>query len=272
MTTFSVGVEGDLLTVRLEMAEVAKELNRQVDQWREAAERTRQQWEESEWFLGEARATIARLEAQSQVHEEAYAQLERIHQDTTTQLQEAERQRDDATQAQEELQRIREELLRQTAHLTDLLAQARGKIAATQRSAENSNGDLDVEHTRHEPTEAELLATGTNGERRRASRARRPDITVELQRHDGTVLFHGPLRDLSRTGMGFASDRLADGAPDLLWVTLHPEGAEHPIEAVARLAWLRQEDGSGSYAGGCELIDIPPGSRGAFEEVLGHSS
>jgi hypothetical protein len=95
---------------------------------------------------------------------------------------------------------------------------------------------------------------------------------VEIQRPDGAVLFQGPLRDISRTGMGFACDQLGNGAPELLWVTLHPNGLERPIEAIARLAWLRQEDGNGSYAGGCELLDVSPGSRGAFEEVLEHSA
>lgn len=255
MTSFQVGVEGDLLTVKLDMAEVVKDLSYQVELCQEAVERTRRQWEESEWFLGEARATIARLEADAQVQGEAYAHLHAAHEQTTAQLHEAESQRDDATRAHEEL-------VRQATSLTDQLNQAQASLETTRRLLEGS---------RVATIEGELHPAKSNGERRRASRAHRPDITVELQRHDGTVLFRGPLRDISRTGMGFASDRLGNGAPDLLWVTLHPDGGEHSIEAIARLAWLRQEDGSGSYAGGCELIDIPPGSRGAFEEVLGHS-
>jgi len=254
MTSVQVGAEGELLTIRVDMAEVAREFGHQLELCQQATDQARQRWEESEWFLGEARATIAGLETQIQARAEAYAQLEATHQEVTARLQEAELQRDEATRSLEDLRRAYEELLRQTTHLTDQLAQAYAKVEATAQ------------------TDADNLAMRAVGERRRASRARRADITVEIQRPDGAVLFHGPLRDISRTGMGFACDQLGNGAPELLWVTLHPNGLERPIEAIARLAWLRQEDGNGSYAGGCELLDVSPGSRGAFEEVLEHSA
>lgn len=248
MTNVQVGAEGDLLTIRVDMAEVARELGHRLAECQQASEQVRQRWEESEWFLGEARASITGLEAQLQAHAEA-------HQDLTTRLQEAELQRDEATRSLDELRKAYDELLHQTSHLTDELAQAHAKIEATAQP------------------DIEQLGVRGPGERRRASRARRADITVEIQRPDGAVLFQGPLRDISRTGMGFACDQLGNGAPELLWVTLHPNGLERrPIEAIARLAWLRQEDGNGSYAGGCELLDVSPGSRGAFEEVLEHSA
>jgi Rad3-related DNA helicase len=226
MTSVQVGAEGDLLTIRVDLAETARDLAQRLEECQQATERARQRWEESEWFLGEARALIAELETQLQAKTEAHAQLEASHQDIETRLQDAERQRDEATRLLEALRQAHQE----------------------------------------------LMAMGTAGERRRASRARRGDITVELQRPDGTVLFHGPVRDISRTGMGFACEQSVDGAPELLWVTLHPGGLERPIEAIARLAWLRQEDADGSYAGGCELLDVSPGSRGAFEEILNHHS
>jgi len=254
MTNVQVGAEGELLTIRVDMAEVAKEFAHELAECQQASEQARQRWEESEWFLGEARATIAGLEAQLQTRAEAHAELQASHQHLTTQLQEAELQRDEAAQGLDELRKAYEELLRQTTHLTDELAQAYAKVEATAQA------------------DAEQLGVPAVSERRRASRARRADITVEIQRPDGAVLFHGPLRDISRTGMGFACDQLGNGAPELLWVTLHPSGLERPIEAIARLAWLRQEDGNGSYAGGCELLDVSPGSRGAFEEVLEHSA
>ncbi len=236
MTSVQVGADGELLTIRVDLAETARDLARRLEECQQTAEQARQRWEESEWFLGEARVLIAELETRLQAKTEAYAQLDASKQDIAAQLEasqqdmaarleDAERQRDEATRLLEESQRAHQE----------------------------------------------LVAMGAVGERRRAARARRGDITVELQRPDGTVLFHGPVRDLSRTGMGFACDQSVDGAPELLWVTLHPDGLERPIEAIARLAWLRQEDGNGSYAGGCELLDVSPGSRGVFEEVLNHS-
>jgi hypothetical protein len=225
MTSVQVGAEGDLLTIRVDLAETARDLAQRLEECQQASERARQRWEESEWFLGEARALIAELETQLQAKTEAHAQLEASHQDIQARLQESERQRDEATQ-----------------------------VLAALRQAHQ-----------------ELMAVGTAGERRRASRARRADITVELQRPDGTMLFQGPVRDISRTGMGFACEQSVDGAPELLWVTLHPDG-QRPIEAIARLAWLRQEDANGSYAGGCELLDVSPGSRVVFEEILNHHS
>ena len=250
MTSVQVGAEGELLTIKVDMAEVAKELGHQLELCQQATDQARQRWEQSEWFLGEARATIADLETQAQARAEAHAELEAMHEQVMAQLQAADLQRDDAARSLEELRPAYEELLRQTTCLTDQLAQACAKVEAAAL------------------TDAEQPALRTVGERRRMSRARRADITVEIQRPDGAVLFHGPLRDISRTGMGFACDQLGNGAPELLWVTLHPNGGERPIEAIARLAWLRQEDGNGGYAGGCELIDVSPGSRGAFEEVL----
>jgi hypothetical protein len=247
MTNVQVGAEGDLLTIRVDMAEVARDFAQRLAECQQAGEQARQRWEESEWFLGEARATIAQLEAQLQTRAEAEQHL-------TTRLQEAELQRDEAARGLDELRKAYDELLLQTSSLTDELAQAQSRIEATIQ------------------TDFAQLGVRAPGERRRASRARRADITVEIQRPDGAVLFQGPLRDISRTGMGFACDQLGNGAPELLWVTLHPNGLERPIEAIARLAWLRQEDGNGSYAGGCELLDVSPGSRGAFEEVLEHSA
>jgi hypothetical protein len=255
MTSVNVGAEGDLLTIRVDMAEVTRELGRQLAQCQESAETARKRWEESEWYLGEARARIADLEAQLQAQVEGYAELDGIHREATARLQEAQLQRDEMTRQLDELRAAHEELLRQTIQLADQLEQVRDR--------------LPVDGAQRQIVEGEPLAAGTNGERRRASRTPRADIMVELQRPDGAVLFHGPLRDISRTGMGFACDQLANGAPELLWVTLHPDGLERPIEAIARLAWLRQDDESGNYAGGCELLDVSPGSRGAFEAVLG---
>jgi len=271
MTSIHVGVEGDQLAIRVDMAEVAQELGHQLEQCEQTAERARQRWEESEWYLGEARTIIARLEAQVQAQAEAHAQLDAIHQEATTRLQEAELQRDDAMRHLDESQRAHEELLQRTIELKDQLAAAQAEVEATQQELEEHNDRPGIERDHPQTVGAELQALETACERRRASRVRRSHITLELQRPDGAVLFSGPLRDISRTGMGFDGKQLANGAPDLLWVTLHPEGLERPIEALARLSWLRQDESSGGYEGGCELIDVSPGSRSALEEVFGHS-
>jgi hypothetical protein len=261
MTSIHVGVEGDQLAIRVDMAEVARELGRQLHQCEQTAEQARQRWEESEWYLGEARATIARLESEVQA----------LHQATTTRLQEVELQREETARQLAESRRAHDELRRQTAVLEDRLTAAQAGAAATQQLLEEYKDGLEVAATHPQTVGAELEAIQRASERRRASRVRRSDITLELQRPDGAVLFTGPLRDISRTGVGFDGQQLASGAAELLWVTLHPEGGERPIEALARLSWLRQDESSGSYEGGCELIDVSPASRGALEEVFGQS-
>lgn len=268
MTGIHVGVEGDQLAIRVDMAEVARELGRRLEACEQASERARQRWEESEWYLGEARATIARLEAQVEAQAEAHAVLEASHQATTARLQEAEIERDDTTQTREEWRRAHEELKRRAVELEDRLAAAQAVAeAAQQLLAEYRNG-LAAAPAHLQSVGEELEAIQTASERRRALRVRRSDITLELQRPDGAVLFSGPLRDISRTGVGFDGQQLTSGSAELLWVTLHSEGRDRPIEALARLSWLRQDESSGSYEGGCELIDVSPASRGALEEVF----
>lgn len=266
MTSIHVGVEGDQLAIRVDMAEVAKELGRQLEQCEQSAAQARRRWEESEWYLAEARATIAALEAQAEAQAEARAQLETIHEETTTRLAEAERQRDEATRDLDESRRAHQALQEQTFELQDQLAAAQAEVEATQQLLDEHRDRLGVEADHPQTVVAELQAAA---ERRRVLRVRRADITVELQRPDGAMLFSGPLRDISRSGVGFDAKQLASGAAELLWVTLHSEGRARPIEALARLSWLRQDELSGSYEGGCELIDVSPGSRGALEEMFG---
>jgi PilZ domain len=270
MTGIHVGVDGDQLAIRVDMAEVARELGRTLQQCEQTAERARQRWEESEWYLGEARATIARLESRVQAQAQAHAELEATHLVTTTRLQEAELQRDEAARELDESQRAREALGREAAELRDRLAAAQALAEAAQQLLEEYKQVREAEPAPPVQTvEAELQTLQTPCERRRASRVRRSDITLELQRPDGAVLFSGPLRDISRTGVGFDGQQLASGSAELLWMTLHPEGRERPIEALARLSWLRQDESSGCYEGGCELIDVSPTSRSALEEVFG---
>lgn len=275
MTTFRVEIEGDLLTVKVDLPEVARQLSQQAEQWRQAAEEARHHWEQSEWFLGEARATIARLEEELRTRGEA-------HEELLSRLEAAERDRAEALRHLEESRAACEELLRQAADLTEQLAESNERAEAARRRLEalerlhsaetNGTAPQPDPEPELEPADAPepvmAAAPAANGDRRRATRTARADITVELERPDGAVLFRGPLRDISRTGMGFVSEELVNEAPELLWVTLHPAGVPRPIEAIARLAWLRQDDGSGRYVGGCELLDMPPGSRSLFEKVL----
>jgi len=44
-----VSTDGDLLTIRVDLPAVAKALSNQAEEWQQTAERTRTQWEQSEW-------------------------------------------------------------------------------------------------------------------------------------------------------------------------------------------------------------------------------
>src|SRR2546428_739325 len=94
MTNVHVAADGDLLTIRVDLPTLAKDLSHQVEEWKQTAERTQTQWEQSEWYLGEAKASVARLEEELHALREADDQLEAGHREVTAQLHEAERERD----------------------------------------------------------------------------------------------------------------------------------------------------------------------------------
>jgi len=266
MENVQLMVEGNIVTIRVDLAE---ELERQAGQWREAAELARKQWEESQWYLGEAQASVRRLEEQRQGLQEAYGQLEAGHRDVTARLQEVERERDEASASLTELQAAQEGLRQQIQQLTGQLAEAQGHLEEMRRVAEDHQQRFYVERAKRQEIEAELVAVRTHWDRRRVSRVYRPGVAVELQDPDGTVLFRGLARNVSRMGLGFASEEPITDFPDVLQVRLYLPGVESPIEAKGRLAWRGQDAMiPNNYLGGCELRDLPADWRQTFEEVL----
>ena len=261
MTNVNVAAEGDLLTIKVDMMELAKDLSRQVEEWKQSAERTRTQWEQSEWFLGEAKASNARLEEELQALREAYGQLEAGYREVTARLHGAERERDEA----------HEGLRQQTEHLGAQLAQAQGDAEETRRVAEDRQNQLSVERAQRTALEAELGALRIHGERRRALRTFRPDVTVEVQSPAGEVLFQGLPRNISSRGVGFASEHSCNDGSGSLWVTFHQPGVARPIEALGRVAWQGPEATVGNVWG-CELLDMSPGCQKIFERVLANTA
>ncbi len=261
MTNVNVAVEGDLLTIKVDLTAVAKDLSHQVEEWQQTAERTRTQCEQSEWYLGEAKASSARLEEERQALREAYGQLEAGHREVRAWLHEAERERDVA----------QEGLLQGTEYLGAQLVQAQGDVEEARRVAEDCQHQLSVERAQRTALEAELAALRTHGERRRALRTFRPDVTVEVQSPAGEVLFQGLPRNISSRGVSFASEhRFNDGAGSL-WVTFHQPGVARPIEALGRVAWQGPEAPVGNVWG-CELLDMSPGCRDIFERALANTA
>jgi hypothetical protein len=257
MTNLHVATDGDLLTIRVDLTALAKDLSHQVEEWKQTAERTQTQWDQSEWYLGEAKASVARLEEELQALRAAYGQLEAGHREVTARLQEAERECDVAQEA----------LLQGTEFLGAQLAQAQGDVEEARRVAEDRQRELGGERAQRTALEAELAALRTHGERRRALRTLRQGVTVEVQSADGTVLFQGPPRNISARGVGFASEHPFNDGPESLWVTFRQPGVARPIEALGRVAWQRPEVTVGNVWG-CELLDMSPGCREIFERVL----
>jgi len=261
MTNVHVATNGDLLTIRVDLTALAKDLSHQVEEWKQTAERTQAQWEQSEWYLGEAKASVARLEEELQAFREAYGQLEAGHREVTAQLHEAERERDVA----------HEGLLKGTEYMGSQLAQAQGDVEEARRVAEDRQLELSVERAQRTALEAELAAVRTYGERRRALRTLHPDVTVEVQSSDGTVLFQGLPRNISARGVGFASGQPFNDGPESVWVTFSQPGLARPIEALGRVAWQGPEATVGNVWG-CELLDMSPGCREIFERVLANTA
>ncbi len=246
MTNVHVATDGDLLTIRVDLPAVAKALSNQAEEWRQTAERTRTQWEQSEWYLGEARETVGRLEEELQTLREAHERLEASHRESTAHLQETERERDTA----------REETLRLTEHLQ-----------AQRQEVDDCQQQLTGVRAQRTALEAELAALRIHGERRRVSRTFRPDVTAQIQSSTGEILFEGLPRNISAKGFRFASEHACADGSATVWVTFHNPGEARPIEALGRMVWHEPEATVGTLWG-CELVDMSPGCRKLFERVL----
>jgi hypothetical protein len=263
MSTARLVMDGDSLAI---IVDVTQDLAPQIRQWKESAERARKQWEESQWYLGEARAAVGRLDGELRSVGEAYHELQQRLDQTLADLEELRKQRDEANWCLGESRAAEEALHERIRQVTDEMLQAQDTIEALLRYAQETEERLDAERARRRALEAELVAVRAHGERRRAARRHRADVLVELQAPDGAVIFRGPSRNVSATGVSIASDRSLD-APELVQVRLHVSGTERPIEAVGRLAWQAR---NGTCLVGCQLLDLPTGCLDSLEQALGN--
>jgi hypothetical protein len=253
-------IQDDALTIAIDLAKVP-ELRR----WQDAAERAHKQWEESEWFLGEARASLGRAETELRAVSEAYHELQGAHETAAAQRAQAERARDEANWFLSESRTAQDGLRERLRQLTDELVRAQDTIDAVLRSAQAHEQLLDAERARRRAVESELDAVRAHGERRRGARRHRPDVDVEVQAPDGSLLFRGPAREVSGSGLSFATDHALE-APDLVQVRLRFAGSERAIDAVGRLAWQSR---NGRRLVGCQLLDMPTGCLDTLERTLG---
>ena len=245
MTNVRALTEGDALTITVDMADVVKELQ-------ERAERVRVQWEENEWYLGEARATVGRLDEQLDALRETFRRLEADYHEAAGQLREEVRQRDEANWYLGELRMAHEALRQQNRQLAEQLAHAKD--------------DVEVERALRKAVEGELSAAQRHEERRGAVRTYRPGMVAEVRAEDGRLLFYGCPPNISLTGLAFTTAEPVGDAPGFVEITLHIPEVGRPIDAAGRLAWCETVDGH--LMSGCELLDLLPDSRKSLTEVL----
>ncbi|OLB42682.1 MAG: hypothetical protein AUI04_04310 [Candidatus Rokubacteria bacterium 13_2_20CM_2_64_8] len=256
----------DVLATSVDVADVLRKLEALVEHWQHTAERFRVQWQESEWYLGETRATVAHVQEQLTSMRETYGWLEHAYREVEPRLHEAAHERDDANRDLVEARAAHEALLRQHLEMAAELAGARHDVEAMRRFAETVQQKLDAERARGDALAAELEAVRRRAERRSKSRTHHPDLIAEVHAVDGQLLFHGCPSNVSLTGLALALDEPLAESLDFVKVTIYGPAVGRPIEAIGRLVWRQSADQS--CQGGCELLDMSPEGRKTLEEAL----
>ncbi len=209
----SAALESQLTEVTQQLRHHEAELAR----WEQETAKLRKTWEETQWYLGESQARARHLETQLSALQE-----------TVKRVESAEHERDEANWFLGE-ERTRGQALEQ--QLTQL-----------QRAAEESAEREGTLQTTLRQLAAELSALRRYGERRASPRVSVPDAVVELYENGAdSPMLTGSVRDLSRSGVGLASDRELPGKSPLRLRLCTPNQA--PIESPAQLVW---QDGAGT--------------------------
>jgi len=232
-----------------ELTQQLAESQAQASHWQETAQASHKQWEESQWYLGEAQVAARHLDDQLRSLHEAHGQLDERARALTQQLQALEQQRDEANWYLGEARAAQEAVRHQL------------------QAFEERERQLEAAREARQLAEEELHALRAFGERRRAPRSYRPAITIDVDRPDGSSLFQGIPRNISRSGFAFPTDQPFQEVPDHLRIRLHLPGLE-PVNATGRVVWQRQETTDRLHPTGCEFLDIPPEARNSFEEWL----
>jgi len=256
----------DVLATSVDVADVLRKLEALAEHWQHTAERFRVQWQESEWYLGETRATLVETQEQLASVRETYGWLETAYREVMPQLEEEARQRDEAQRDLRQIRDAQDALLREHLELTAELAGARHDLEAMRRFADTVQQKLAAERARGNALAAELEAVRRRAERRSKRRTHHPDLIAEVHAVDGQLLFHGCPSNVSLTGLALALDEPLAESLDFVKVTIYGPAVGHPIEAIGRLVWRQSADQS--CQGGCELLDMSPEGRKTLEEAL----
>ncbi len=213
----------DVLATSVDVADVLRKLEALVEHWQHTAERFRVQWQESEWYLGETRATVAHVQEQLTSMRETYGWLEHAYREVEPRLHEAAHERDDANRDLVEARAAHEALLRQHLEMAAELAGARHDVEAMRRFAETVQQKLDAERARGDALAAEVEAVRRRAERRSKSRTHHPDLIAGR-----------PIEAIGRLVWRQSADQSCQGGCELL--DMSPEGRKTLEEALATAA------------------------------------
>ncbi len=212
----------------------------QIQRWEQEAVTLRKQWEESQWFLGEAREHSRYLDTQVASLQELAKRVEVV-----------ERERDDAAQS------LGQERAKHTS-----LAERLDDLQRELEKAMQRSGELEASLAR---LQDELAVYRTLGERRRASRIRVPEASVELVNGGKTPVAAAWLCDLSATGLGLETDRELPQRTPIRVRVLVP--GREPLEARARFIWQQPHGSDGRYRSGCRFIKPPAETRTVLQAL-----
>ncbi|MBI4323297.1 MAG: PilZ domain-containing protein [Candidatus Omnitrophica bacterium] len=226
----------------------------------------RKQRNEASWFLGEERAKTAQLDSgvNELARQLAEAQAQASHWQETAQA---------SHKQWEESQWYLGEAQTAARHLDDQLRglhEAHGALDERARALTQQLQAMEQQRDQANWYLGEARAALEERERRRAPRSYRPAITIDVDRPDGSSLFQGIPRNISRSGFAFPTDQPFQEVPDHLRIRLHLPGSA-PINATGRVVWQRQETTDRLHPTGCEFLDIPAQARNRFEELLATS-
>ena len=256
----------DVLAASVDVTDVLRRLEALAEHWQHTAERFRVQWQESEWYLGETRATLVETQEQLASVRETYGWLETTYREVMPQLEEAAQQRDEANRDLRQLRDAQDALLREHLEMTAELAGARHDLEAMRRFADTLREKLDTEYARREALVRELEAVRLRAERRNTTRIHHPDLIAEVHAADGQLLFQGCPSNISLTGLALTVDEPIAESHDFVKVTIYGPAVGRPIEAIGRLVWRHTAESS--CQSGCELIEMSPEGRKTLEEAL----
>jgi PilZ domain len=257
---------GDVLATSVDVPDVLRRLEALAEHWQHTAERFRVQWQESEWYLGETRATLVETQEQLASVRETYGWLESAYGGVMPQLEESARQRDEANRDLRQIRDAQDALLREHLEMTAELAGARHDLEAMRRFAEAVQDKLDTECARREALARELEAVRRRAERRNTTRTHHPDLIAEVHAADGQLLFQGCPSNVSLTGLALAVDEPIADSHDFVKVTIYGPAVGRRIEAIGRLVW--RQSAEAIFHGGCELIEMSTEGRKTLEEAL----